>query len=161
MDLKNQRRMPAEILGCGEKRVWIDPDKIEEVSECITRADVRTAIASGQIKARPKNGTSYGRIRYVKGQKAKGKRKGPGSRKGTDNARIPDKRKWISTIRPIRDELKHLRADGKITPSVYRLYYRRAKGGIYKNRRNLRMHMVSEGHLKEEENCWQQDQDTT
>ena len=152
MDLKNQKRMAAEILKCGENRVWIDPDKIEEVAECITRADIRTAIASGQIKAKPKNGTSYGRIRYAQGQKAKGKRKGPGSRKGTDNARVSDKRKWISTIRPIRDELKQLRADGKITPSVYRLYYRRAKGGVYKNRRNLRMHMINAGHLKEEEN---------
>src|SRR5574344_799357 len=103
MDLKNQKRMAAEILKCGENRVWIDPDKIEDVAECITRADVRTAIASGVIKAKPKSGTSYGRIRYAKGQKAKGKRKGPGSRSGTDNARVPDKRRWISTIRPIRE----------------------------------------------------------
>ena len=35
MDLKNQKRMAAEILKCGENRVWIDPDKIEEVAECI------------------------------------------------------------------------------------------------------------------------------
>jgi len=151
MDLKNQRRMAAQILKCGENRVWINPNEIDSVSECITRADIRTAIASGKIKARPKQGTSYGRIRYAKGQKAKGKRKGPGSRKGTDNARVPDKRRWISTIRPIRAELKALRDEGKITPSVYRLYYRRAKGGVYKNRRNLRMHMINAGHLKEDE----------
>ena len=150
MDLKNQKRMAAEILKCGENRVWIDPDKIEEVAECITRADIRTAIASGTIKAKPKNGTSYGRIRYAQGQKAKGKRKGPGSRKGTDNARVPDKRKWISTIRPIRAELKQLRDEGKITPSVYRMYYRKAKGGAYKSRSHLRMHMISAGYLKEE-----------
>lgn len=150
MDLKNQKRMAAEILGCGENRVWINPDMIEDAADCITRADIRTAIASGLIKAKPKEGTSYGRIRYAQGQKAKGKRKGPGSRKGTDNARIPDKRKWIAIIRPIRDELKTLRAEGKITPSVYRMYYRKAKGGAYKNRRNLRMHMTNAGHLKEE-----------
>lgn len=150
MDLKNQRRMAAEILGCGENRVWINPDMIEDAADCITRADIRTAIASGLIKAKPKEGTSYGRIRYAQGQKAKGKRKGPGSRKGTDNARVPDKRKWIATIRPIRNELRTLRAEGKITPSVYRMYYRKAKGGAYKNRRNLRMHMTNAGHLKEE-----------
>ncbi|MDD2779330.1 MAG: hypothetical protein PHG93_03820 [Candidatus Methanomethylophilaceae archaeon] len=39
-----------------------------------------------------------------------------------------------------------------MTPSVYRMYYRRAKGGVYKSRRNLRTHMISAGHLKEEEN---------
>ncbi|NLU45356.1 MAG: 50S ribosomal protein L19e [Euryarchaeota archaeon] len=150
-DLKNQRRMAADILGCGENRVWINPDRLEEVEDCITRGDIRMAIDSGLIKAKAKKGTSRGRTRYVAGQKASGKRKGPGSRKGTANARISDKRRWISRIRPIRDELKALRADGEITPSVYRLYYRRAKGGTYNSRRNLRQHMIAEGHLKEEE----------
>jgi len=150
-DLRNQKRMASEILKCGENRVWIDPDKMDDVENCITRADVRGAIDSGLIKAKPKNGTSRGRARYVAQQKAEGKRKGPGSRKGTPNARIPDKRRWIATIRPIRDELKTLRDEGRISPSVYRLYYRRSKGGVYKSRRNLKQHMVAAGHLKEEE----------
>jgi len=150
MDLGNQKRMAAALLKCGENRVWLDPDHEDEIGDCITRADVRTAIASGIIKARPKTGISKARTRHTAEQKAKGRRKGPGSRKGTSNARMPDKRKWIATIRPIRDELKQLRADGRITPSVYRVYYRKAKGGMYKNRRNLRSHMISAGHLKEE-----------
>jgi large subunit ribosomal protein L19e len=149
-DLKNQRRMAAEILKCGENRVWLNPDKLEDIEDCITRADIRTAIDSGLIKAKPKNGTSKARIRYVAGQKASGKRKGPGSRKGTANARVRDKERWMGTIRPIRAELKALRADGKITPSVYRLYYRKAKGGMFKSRRHLRQHMIAAGHLKEE-----------
>ncbi|MCL2149278.1 MAG: 50S ribosomal protein L19e [Methanomassiliicoccaceae archaeon] len=151
MDLKNQKRMAAEILKCGENRVWMDPDGLDDIEGCITRSDIRTAIGSGLIRAKPKQGTSKGRIRHAAEQKASGKRKGPGSRKGTANARVPDKRRWIATIRPIRDELKALRAEGKITPSVYRLYYRRAKGGVYKSRRNLRQHMAAAGHLKEEE----------
>lgn len=149
-DLKNQRRMAAEILKCGENRVWMNPDKIDEVEDCITRADIRTAIASGLIKAKAKNGTSKGRIRHAQEQKASGKRKGPGSRKGTANARVRDKERWIGTIRPIRDELKTLRADGKITPSIYRLYYRKAKGGMFKSRRHLKQQMIAAGHLKEE-----------
>ena len=149
-DLKNQRRMAADILKCGENRVWMNPDKLEDIEDCITRADIRAAIDSGLIKAKPKNGTSKARIRYVAGQKASGKRKGPGSRKGTANARVRDKERWMGTIRPIRAELKQLRADGKITPSVYRLYYRKAKGGMFKSRRHLRQHMIAAGHLKEE-----------
>jgi len=150
MDLTNQRRMAALVLKCGENRVWLNPDKEEEIADCITRADIRTAIASGLIKAKQKNGTSKARARKIAIQKAKGKRKGPGSRKGTKYAIIPRKRRWISTIRPIRDELKTLRAEGKITPSVYRIYYRKAKGGVYKSRRNMKAHMISAGHLKEE-----------
>lgn len=150
-DLKNQKRLAADILKCGVNRVWIDPNKEDEVQDCITRGDVRNAIESGLIKAKPKEGTSKGRIRHAAKQKASGKRKGPGSRKGTANARVPSKRAWIATIRPIRDELKKLRADGKISPSVYRLYYRKAKGGAYTSRRNLKQHMVADGNLKEEE----------
>ena len=150
-DLRNQKRMASEILKCGVNRVWIDPTTEDEVQECLTRGDIRTAIDSGMIKAKPKSGTSRGRIRYAAKQKASGKRKGPGSVKGTANARAPAKRKWIQTIRPIRDELKQLRADGKISPSVYRLYYRKAKGGSYTSRRNLKQHMIADGNLKEEE----------
>ena len=68
VDLKNQKRMAAEVLKCGVNRVWIDPEKMEEVSNCITRADIRTAIMSGTIKAKAKNGTSYGRIRKASGR---------------------------------------------------------------------------------------------
>ena len=62
-DLRNQKRMASEILKCGVNRVWIDPTKEDEVQECITRGDIRTAIDSGMIKAKPKSGTSRGRIR--------------------------------------------------------------------------------------------------
>ena len=30
-DLRNQRRMAAEILKCGENRVWMNPDRLDEV----------------------------------------------------------------------------------------------------------------------------------
>ena len=33
MDLKNQKRMAAEILKCGESRVWIDPNRIEDAAD--------------------------------------------------------------------------------------------------------------------------------
>ena len=151
-DLSNQRRMASEILKCGENRVWMDPERMDDIADCITRADIRTAINSGIIKAKAKEGTSRGRIRHAAAQKASGKRKGPGSREGTANARVRDKERWISVIRPIRAELKTLREEGKITPSAYRLFYRRAKGGQYRSRRNLRQHMINEGYLKEEEN---------
>lgn len=150
MDLRNQRRMAASVLKCGQNRVWIDPNRIDEVADCITRADIRTAVDSGSIKALPKTGISQGRTRHAAAQKEKGRRKGPGTRKGTVNARFPKKRRWIQIIRPLRDELKTLRGEGKIPPSVYRRYYMRAKGGMYKSRRNMISHMVAEGLLEEE-----------
>jgi len=149
MDLKNQKRMAAEILGCGQSRVWIDPNRIEDVSDAITRADIRTAIGSGTIRALPKKGISRGRTRYKLGQRSKGRRRGPGSRKGTANARTPMKKDWIQTIRPLRQELKSLRDSGKISRKVYREFYMKAKGGMFKSRKNLIAHLQQAGHLKE------------
>jgi large subunit ribosomal protein L19e len=149
MDLKNQKRMAAEILKCGHTRVWIDPNRIEDVADAITRADIRTAIESGTIRAKPQKGISRGRARYMAAQKAKGRRRGQGSRKGTSGARTPRKRRWIQTIRPIRVELAKLRDEGKITKKVYREFYMKAKGGMFKSRNNLLMHLKTAGYLKE------------
>ncbi|OPY31453.1 MAG: 50S ribosomal protein L19e [Methanomassiliicoccales archaeon PtaU1.Bin124] len=149
MDLKNQKRMAADILKCGHTRVWIDPNRIEEVADAITRADIRKAIDSGSIRALPKTGVSRGRARYKLAQRAKGRRRGQGSRKGTAGARTPTKRKWIQTIRPIRATLRDLKDSGKIDRSTYREFYRKSKGGMFRSKRQLLLHLKTEGHLKE------------
>lgn len=148
MDLKNQKRMAAEVLKCGENRVWIDPNRIEDVADAITRADIRTAIQSGSIRALPVRGISRGRARHRLAQKAKGRRRGQGSRKGTSTARRPKKETWIQTIRPLRSTLRELRDEGKISRTVYREFYMKAKGGMFRSRNNLLMHLKTEGYLK-------------
>lgn len=150
VDVKNQRRMAAEILKCGENRVWIDPDHIDEVANAVTRDDVRRFISQGLIDKRQKQGTSRGRARKTAGQKAKGKRKGPGSRKGAKGAREARKRRWIRTIRPLRRRLKELRDEGEITPRQYRTLYREAKGGAFRSVHHLETHMKQTGVLEEE-----------
>lgn len=149
MNLRNQRRIAAEVLKCGEHRVWIDPDEIEEVEKAVTRQDIRNLAKSGAIVARKKKGVSRGRARILHEQRSKGRRRGHGSRKGTAYARLPKKRRWILTIRPIRAYLKGLRDEGVITPSVYRRYYVRAKGGEFRNKNHLKTHLVMEGIIKE------------
>ena len=86
----------------------------------------------------------------MKLQKAKGRRRGHGSRKGAKYARLPRKRRWIMTIRAIRAYLKELRDKGLIDRHTYRIYYRRAKGGEFKSKAHLRSHLISDGLLREE-----------
>lgn len=150
MNLKNQRRMAAEILKCGENRVWIHPDYIEDVSEKITRSDIREAIDQGLIQSKQKKGVSKSNVRKAKAQRSKGRRKGHGSRKGTKKARFPKKRRWIRTIRPIRERLKELRDDGKIERRTYREFYRQSKGGMFKSKAHLEQQLRAQGVLKEE-----------
>ncbi|MEM2943320.1 MAG: 50S ribosomal protein L19e [Methanomassiliicoccales archaeon] len=149
MNLRNQRRIAAKILGCGINRVWIDPNRIEDLADAITRADIRTAIDSGAIIALPKKGISRARIRYRITQKKKGRRRGPGSRKGSSGARTPEKKRWIRTIRPIRETLRQLKDEGKISRDVYREFYLKAKGGMFKSKAHLIAHLKMEGHIKE------------
>ncbi len=147
-DLRNQRRMAAAVLKCGVHRVWLDPDRSEEIATAVTRADVRRLVSGGAVAALPKTGISRGRTRHVRAQKAKGRRVGPGSRKGAAHARKPGKERWMQLIRPIRGELRRLREDKKITPSQYRDYYIRAKGGQFRSRAHMLSHMRTEHVLE-------------
>jgi large subunit ribosomal protein L19e len=148
MDLKNQRRLAAEILKCGENRVFMEQSRMEDIGEAITREDIRRLINDKAIRARQKKGVSRGRARHIQAQKKKGKRRGHGSRKGAKGARTPKKRAWIQTIRPIRAQLKYYRDSGKIDKKTYRKMYRRAKGGMFKNKARLKAHLETEGLLK-------------
>ncbi len=150
MDISYQRRVAARMLKCGVNRVWISPEHLDEVADAITREDIRELIDRNLIQKRQKKGVSRGRARYAAAQKKKGRRKGPGSRKGKKMAGTSKKERWMSTIRPIRAELKSLRDSGKINPHEYRIYYRRAKGGMYKSKSHLKLHLRADGHIQEE-----------
>jgi len=149
-DLRNQRRMAASLLKCGVHRVWMDHDRLDEIARAVTKDDIRILINGKAIRARQKQGISSGRNKYLISQKEKGRRKGHGSRKGAKYARFPRKRRWIQTIRPIRSYLSELRENGSITPTIYRKYYRKAKGGEFRNKRHLKSHLINDGVLKEE-----------
>lgn len=150
-DLSVQRRIAAEILKCGEGRVWIDPLHAEDVATAITREDIRRLASRGIITKRRILGTSRGRARHHAAQKAKGRRRGPGNREGAKGARNPSKAAWMRRIRALRDELRGLREEGTITPSQYRHYYRRAKGGVYNSRHHLLTHLKIDGVIIDED----------
>ncbi|MFX0034992.1 MAG: 50S ribosomal protein L19e [Candidatus Hermodarchaeota archaeon] len=131
MNLKPQRRMAAEILKCGENRVYFDPYLIEDISLAITREDVRNLIKQGVIQKKYKEGISKYRKNLTHERKKKGRARGLGKRKGKKYARTPKKRAWIRKIRPIRKELKKLRDRKLITATNYRKLYKNAKGGMF------------------------------
>ncbi len=149
-DLRNQRRMAASILKCGGNRVWMDSDRTDEIAKAVTRADVKILINGGAIKSKQIQGISRGRKKFNQKQKDKGRRKGHGSRKGAKYARLPRKERWMRTIRPIRTYLRQLRDDKSIERSIYRKYYRKAKGGEFRSKHHLRTRLTSDGFLKED-----------
>ncbi len=141
MNLRSQRRMAAEVLDVGKSRVWIDPERVEDVSEAITKQDIRNLVESGVIKKKNKKGTSRGRARKNESQKSKGRKKGHGKRKGSKGARKKSKDQWKEKIRALRKDLKDKRDSGEISRSDYRKLYRKAKGGFFRNRKHMNLYI--------------------
>ena len=133
MNLKSQRRMAAEILKVGETRVWIDPERIEEVELAISREEIKKLIHEKAIRKIPEKGVSRARARIIHEKKKKGRRRGYGSRQGPKRARYPRKKTWIIRIRAQRKRLRELRDRHMITESVYRRLYNMAGSGVFRS----------------------------
>jgi len=153
MDLSNQKRMAAQILNCGRNRVRfrLEPiSRLDDISEAVTRKDIRKLIASGAIFARQTTGQSRIRGLFRAAQKKKGRRRGPAHRRGGTNARFNTKLRWMMRIRPIRMRLRELRDSGTIDPTTYRRLYMQAKGGMFHNRSHLDTQLRLRGIIKTE-----------
>lgn len=141
MNLKSQKRMAAEVMDIGKNRVWIDPDRVNDIEEAITKQDIRNLIESGVIKKRKVKGTSKGRARNKSSQKKKGRQKGHGKRKGNKGARKKRKDSWKEKIRAIRKELRTMRDNEDISKSEYRQLYKKAKGGFFRNKKHMKLYI--------------------
>jgi len=145
LNLKSQKRLASDILGAGESRVKIDPDRMEDVEMAITRAEIRRLIHEGAIWLEQKKGVSRGRVRLAQRQQRKGRRKGSGTRQGAAGARSPSKDSWIRRIRSIRRRLKELRDGRELSSGAYRRLYLMAKGGTFRNVSHLDQYIETHG----------------
>ncbi len=133
LSLKSQRRMAAEILKVGINRIWIDPERIEDVEAAITRDDVRRLIHEKVIRRLPEKGTSRARARILHEKRKKGRRRGPGSRSGPPTARVSRKEMWIRKIRALRKRLRELKENRLISVKSYRRLYIMSSSGVFKS----------------------------
>ena len=137
--LKTQRRLASDVLGVGEKRVWLDPLKFKEIKEAITRSDVENLIKKGMIKKRALVGQSRVRAKALRKKKQKGHRKGPGSRKGEKGARM--RFEWKDKVRDLRKELFKQRKTGNIDKEQFRSLYRKIKGNAFHSVSHMRSYI--------------------
>lgn len=145
MSLRNQRRLAAQILEVGEGRVWIDPDRTEDVEAAITREEIRKLVHEGIIRSLQKKGVSRARAKALKEKKKKGLRRGPGRKSGSARAKISKKQAWMKKIRPLRKKLRELKASRTITESVYRQLYNKAGSGVFESTADLERYIKTQG----------------
>jgi large subunit ribosomal protein L19e len=140
-NLSSQRRLAAQIMKIGQNRVWIDPERVDDVDVAITREEIRKLIHEKIITSLPEKGVSRSRAKTVIEQKRKGRRKGSGSKSGSPRAKITKKEAWMTRIRSLRKRLRELKASRIITESTYRKIYMVAGSGKFESMAELERYL--------------------
>ena len=141
MRLTVQKRLASSVLNCSPKKVWIDPERLEEAREAITKKDIADLISLGIIikKKNPFHSRVRSRLRLI--QKRKGRRRGQGSRKGASGARTPKKEHWVTHVRAQRTLIRSLYAQGIVEKSTLKNIIKKIKGGFFRSRRHIKLYL--------------------
>lgn len=136
MNLSTKKRMAADVLKVGKKRVKFDPESTDDIFDAITRESIRGLASSGVISVKPKKGISRGRARKMR-IKIKKRGVGAGSKEGAKGARRGKKSIWINKVRSLRGRLKVRRDRGEISGKIFNEMYRQIKGGHIRSLKHL------------------------
>ncbi|NYZ74773.1 50S ribosomal protein L19e [Candidatus Micrarchaeota archaeon] len=146
MGLVTIKRLAADLMKCGESRVRIlDAKKAEEA---LTREDVRRLVKERVIIKLQAIGVGRSKAQRKHERKREGRRRGPGSKKGTPFAAKSRKRRWIEKTRAQRKLLKSMKQ--KMDNSAYRKTYRMVKGSAFRTKKQLAIYLEEKGSSKGE-----------
>jgi len=135
--LRLQKRLAASVLKCGKRKIWLDPNEVNEISMANSRQNIRKLVKDGFVIKKPT--TIHSRARFTKHLEAKrkGRHTGQGKRMGAKCARMPEQLIWMRRQRVLRRMLGKYRDAKKIDKQLYHMLYMMCKGDKYKNKRVL------------------------
>lgn len=143
--MKTQKRIAAQALKTSPNKVTFDLERLADIKEAITKADIRVLVSEGAITKKPVIGPARAKAKKIKIQKSKGLRKGSGSRQGKKTARLPRKEAWMIKIRKQRSFIKELKEKGLVQNNTYRELYQKTKGGFFRSKRHIKIYLEDKG----------------
>jgi hypothetical protein len=65
VSLKLQKRLAASVLKCGKRKIWLDPNEVNEISMANSRQNIRKLVKDGFVIRKPTKIHSRARTRKV------------------------------------------------------------------------------------------------
>lgn len=137
VNLRAKKRLVSRIVGVGLHRVKFDNDHLDDITDAITRVNIRSLLTANTIKIKRIVGTSHGRATLKKIQRRKRGTK-QGSKKGRKGARVGKKRVHITKVRALRYRLKVSKDRKEITNKEFWELYKKVGGNTIRNVAHLR-----------------------
>ena len=114
VNLRKKRELISRVLGVGLNRVRFEPDKLDDISDAITREDIRSLVKKGTIWTVKLRGISRSR------------------------ARVGKKDVYVKRTKAMRRHLKILKARNEINRETFWALYKKIKGGNVRSLSHLR-----------------------